>query len=114
MSRSHGSPSFTLAACALAFVALAGCDSHDPVVVAPQDTVPPAAPQALYSVTGDGTVALDWVKNTERALAGARVFVGRGCPGPYNTMRPRGARRWSCGTSIRPARKMATRVRRAA
>jgi len=84
MSRSHRSRSFARAACALALVALAGCDSHDTVVAPPQDTVPPAAPQALYSVTGDGKVTLSWVKNTEPDLAGYRVYMGPAYVGPYN------------------------------
>ena len=82
MSRSHRPRSFALAACAL--IALAGCDSHDTVVAPPQDTVPPAAPQALYSVTGDGKVTLNWVKNTEPDLAGYRVYMGPAYVGPYN------------------------------
>ena len=90
MSRSHGSTPFALAACAFAALALAGCDSDDPVVV-PQDTVPPAAPQALYSVTGDGKVTLNWVKNTEPDLAGYRVYVGPAYAGPYNPITTTGA-----------------------
>jgi hypothetical protein len=90
MSRSHGF--FALAACALAVMMFAGCDSHDDVVVAPpQDTVPPAAPQALYSVTGDGKVTLHWVKNTEPDLAGYRVYVAPAYPGPYNPITTTGA-----------------------
>jgi hypothetical protein len=50
----------------------AGC-GDDPVAV---DTYPPAAPQAVRTVTGDGSVTLSWVPNTEPDLAGYRVFRG--------------------------------------
>ena len=67
---------------AAVLVVLAGCDSHDsPVVVA--DTTPPAPPRALYSVTGDGTVALHWVRNDEPDLAGYRVYISPAYQGPY-------------------------------
>lgn len=61
-------------------LALGGCDdSTSP------DTTPPAPPQAVYSVTGDQEVFLSWVDNTERDLAGYRVYRsecagGSGCP----------------------------------
>ena len=59
---------------ALALFAV-GCDSDDdPVVV--RDVVPPAAPQAVYTVTGDGRVTINWVSNTEPDLAGYRVYRG--------------------------------------
>ena len=68
-----------------ALVALAGCDSDDPIVV-PTDTVAPAKPQALYSVTGDGSVTLHWVKNTDPDLAGYRVYMGPAYNGPYDPL----------------------------
>jgi len=66
--------------------ALGGCsdDNNNPVVV--RDLVPPAAPQALYSVTGDGQVSLYWVKNTDADLAGYRVYRGPAYAGPYTPL----------------------------
>jgi len=69
---------------ALVVLALAGCNVDDPIVV--RDTVAPAAPQALYSVTGDGSVTLRWVRNTEPDLAGYRVYVGPAYNGPYTPL----------------------------
>ncbi len=52
-----------------------GCDSDDgPVVVV--DSIPPAAPQAVSTVTGDGRVTISWVPNTDGDLAGYRVYRG--------------------------------------
>jgi hypothetical protein len=59
---------------------VAGCrDSTAP------DTTPPASPRAVHSVTGDQSVVLSWVANTEPDLAGYRVYMspcanGPGCP----------------------------------
>ncbi len=59
---------------ALALFAV-GCDSDDgPVVVV--DSIPPAAPQAVSTVTGDGRVTISWVPNTDGDLAGYRVYRG--------------------------------------
>jgi hypothetical protein len=60
---------------------LTGC--HDET--APRDTTPPAAPRGVYSVTGDGSVTLHWLGNTESDLSGYRVYIsdcpsGAGCP----------------------------------
>ncbi len=46
---------------------------------------PPAAPRGLYSVTGDGSVTLHWLQNTESNVVGYRVYEapcasGSGCP----------------------------------
>src|SRR5262249_13977282 len=61
---------------------LAGC--HDDSV-SPRDVNPPAAPRGVVSVTGDGTVYLSWLANTESDLAGYRVYeapcaTGSSCP----------------------------------
>lgn len=50
-----------------------------------RDLNPPAAPRGLYSVTGDHTVELRWFENTERDVAGYRIYTascasGPGCP----------------------------------
>ena len=61
---------------------LGGC-RNDPV--SPRDLTPPAAPRGLYSVTGDHTVYLSWLENTERDVAGYRIYMapcasGSTCP----------------------------------
>lgn len=68
----------------LAALAIAGCEDDDRVV-AVRDVSPPAAPRGLYSVTGDGRVALSWLGNTESDLAGYKVYLapcasGSSCP----------------------------------
>jgi len=72
-------------AAAAVVAALAGCGSDESVVVpvVVRDLVPPAPPRALYSVTGDGSVALHWVRNDEPDLAGYRVYVSPAYTGPY-------------------------------
>ena len=67
----------------LAAVALgnAGCNDSS----SPRDVSPPAAPRGLFSVTGDGSVKLSWLANTEGDLAGYRVYEagcasGSNCP----------------------------------
>lgn len=65
--------------------AAAGC-SEDGVLDA-RDLVPPAAPQAVSTVTGDGRVTLSWVRNTEPDLAGYRVYRGTtGYNGPFTSL----------------------------
>lgn len=64
-----------------AIVLLAGCDD----TTAPRDLHPPAAPRGLFSTTGDHSVVLEWLPNTERDVAGYRVYAavcaeGPGCP----------------------------------
>lgn len=55
----------------LAVIGLAsGCDDQ----TAPRDLNPPAAPRGLYSVTGDNGVTLHWLQNTERDVAGYRIY----------------------------------------
>jgi hypothetical protein len=70
----------TMILCASALLA-AGCDDS----TSPRDVVAPAAPRGLYSVTGDQEVHLSWIENTERDLAGYRIYEapcasGGGCP----------------------------------
>jgi len=75
---------FAPAACGLALVLVAaGCRDRS---VAVRDFSPPAAPQGLYSVTGDGSVTLHWVKNTEPDLAGYRVYRSASYNGQYNPL----------------------------
>jgi hypothetical protein len=63
-----------------------GCDD-DPVAPVVVDSVPPAAPQAVRTVTGDGRVTISWVPNTEFDLAGYRVFRGTtGYEGPFDPL----------------------------
>lgn len=75
----------TLGLLAVIVLAAAGCD--DERVVNVRDTVAPAAPQAVQSVTGDGRVTLSWVRNTEPDLAGYRVYRGTtGYNGPFSSL----------------------------
>jgi hypothetical protein len=67
-------------AAALMALALAGCDDEPTVVL---DVIPPAAPQALYSVTGDGRVTLEWVRNTEPDFSYYNVWRGPAYDGPF-------------------------------
>jgi hypothetical protein len=65
-----------------AIVGLSGCRDE---VSAPRDLTPPAAPRGFRSVTGDHTVYLSWLANTERDVAGYRVYEapcasGHDCP----------------------------------
>lgn len=66
----------------IAFVTLAaGCmDETRPR----EDTTAPAAPQALYSVTGDSQVSLYWVNNTEPDFQHYAVWRGDSYDGPYD------------------------------
>lgn len=59
---------------------VAGC--HDDNPVAPRDVTPPAAPRGFYSVTDDGLVRLYWLANTERDVAGYRVYMSPCASGP--------------------------------
>lgn len=73
----------TLAIALVSIALLSSCD--DERVVSPRDTTPPAAPRGLYSVTGDMQATLRWLPNTERDIAGYRVYMapcetGSNCP----------------------------------
>jgi hypothetical protein len=67
---------------------LAGChDSTSP-------TFPPAAPRGVYSVTGDGSVTLHWLPNTEGNIVGYRIYeasCANGSSCPYNRVGAVGA-----------------------
>jgi hypothetical protein len=69
-------------------VLLSGCSDDDGGggPIAPVDTEPPAAPRALYSVTGDERVTLYWIDNTEPDLDGYRVYRGPAPQGPFNPL----------------------------
>lgn len=87
MSLRHFARSFTLGGSTIAVLAaivLSGCSVDDPVVV--RDGVAPAPPQALYSVTGNGSVQLRWIRNTEPDLAGYRVYLAPAFNGPYSVL----------------------------
>ena len=58
----------------LLLAGLTGCVSEH--TTAPRDVTPPAAPRGLYTVTGDHSVALYWLGNTESDLAGYRIYSG--------------------------------------
>jgi hypothetical protein len=60
---------------------LAGCRDN---TTAPR-AVPPAAPRGLYSVTGDQSVSLSWLANTEPGISGYRVYQDTSATpdGPY-------------------------------
>jgi hypothetical protein len=65
-----------------AVAGLSGC--HDETT-APRDLTPPAAPRGFRSVTGDHTVYLHWLANTEPDVAGYRIYQapcasGSDCP----------------------------------
>ena len=64
-----------------ALTLIGGCDES----TSPRDVTPPAAPRGLYSVTGDGSVSLNWIGNTEADFSGYRIYrspcaAGGGCP----------------------------------
>jgi hypothetical protein len=62
-----------------AVAALSGC--HDETT-APRDRTPPAAPRGFRSVTGDHTVYLSWLANTEPDVAGYRIYQAECASGP--------------------------------
>lgn len=57
------------------FDGVLGCDSNDesPFEL---DTVPPATPRGVKSITGDGQVTIEWFLSDERDLAGYKVWRG--------------------------------------
>ncbi|MCK5641550.1 MAG: fibronectin type III domain-containing protein, partial [Gammaproteobacteria bacterium] len=56
----------------LAVLSLSCCDDDCGVVIV--DRLAPAAPQEAYSVTGDETVTLFWLQNTERDLDRYEIY----------------------------------------
>lgn len=61
---------------------LGGCDDD---TVSSRDVTPPAAPRGFVSVTGDHSVRLSWLGNTEADVVGYRVYIadcpsGSSCP----------------------------------
>src|SRR5262249_26778739 len=62
---------------------VAGCDDAPTVV---RDTVPPAAPQGLYSITGDGRGTLYWIRNTEPDFREYVVWRGPAYEVPYGIL----------------------------
>ncbi len=68
----------SLAGVLIAAVVVAGCFDDD----APRDLTPPAAPRGVYSVTGDQSVAVHWIANTEADLAGYHVYAADCLNGP--------------------------------
>jgi hypothetical protein len=60
--------------------AISGCHDDDPVRSG--DVTPPAAPRGFYSVTGDQTVYLHWLPNTEQDVAGYNIRVSDCSSGP--------------------------------
>src|SRR5262245_54372184 len=77
----------SLAAVIVLGAALAGCNDS---TTAPRDRTPPAAPRGVYSVTGDHTVYLHWLANTESDVSGYRVYQSS-CGGPDCLYDPIGA-----------------------
>ena len=61
---------------------LSGCHNE---TTTPRDLTPPAAPRGFRSVTGNHAVYLGWLANTERDVAGYRIYQapcasGSSCP----------------------------------
>jgi len=63
---------------AAAALGMAGCNDSS----SPRDVTPPAAPRGFHSVTGDGSVRLSWLSNTEGDLSGYRVYESPCANGP--------------------------------
>ena len=61
-------------------IAIGGCNDGDSRHVV--DTTPPAAPRGFYSVTGDQTVYLHWLANTESDVAGYQIRIADCANGP--------------------------------
>ncbi len=72
--------------------ALAGCNDDDRSPRVDPD-VPPAAPRGVYSVTGDGIVTSTGSRNTERDVAGYRIYQAPCANGPACPYNPIGTHR---------------------
>jgi len=95
-----------LALLALGALLAAGCDDDDVVapIGPPQDVVPPAAPQAVKTVTGDARVTITWLRNTEPDLAGYRVYRGTDSyEGPFSPLGTTSSLGWVDQTVINGA-----------
>ncbi len=72
---------------AVVFTAFAGCtiidDSNDHHSFQPGDTIVPAPPQGLVSITGDEQIWLEWLPNTEPDLLEYRVYWSPQADGVY-------------------------------
>lgn len=66
---------------AAAGLLLSGCNHHE-THTGPRDIYPPAAPQGVVSTTGDRTVWLSWLPNTEDDVAGYRIYESDCAGGP--------------------------------
>lgn len=69
-------------------LAVAGCNDTT------KPATPPAAPRGLYSVTGDHTVTLHWLPNTEGNVTGYRIYEATCADGstcPYDRVGTAGA-----------------------
>ena len=64
---------------------LAGCSDNVTKVVAPAP-LPPAAPQGVFSTTGDQLVTLKWIRNTEPDFDMYCVWRGPAFAGPYEKL----------------------------
>jgi len=79
---------FQTALALLVVLLLAGCEDDHVPTAPPRDVTPPAAPRAVYSVTGDHQVTLHWLANTEPDVAGYKIYMapcanGPSCPYDY-------------------------------
>jgi hypothetical protein len=66
--------SFRVPLAALLLLLATGCEDANPT--SPRDRIPPAAPRGLVNVTGDHSVTLHWLANTESDVTGYRIYEG--------------------------------------
>ncbi len=65
---------------ALLILGVTGCEDEH------HDLRPPAAPQGVFSVTGDGQVTVHWIRNTEPDFDHYLVWRGPDYEGPYEKL----------------------------